>query len=92
MTTGINQLLPFIYLLVYRSKGLSDIYTINLPTGEMVVFSPLCVALTQSFRGDATAVSRVDHPVVVFQGVHQLQHRAHSADGVIDRSSPNELS
>lgn len=37
------QLLPFIYIPVYRSKELSDIYIINLPTGEdACIFLLMC--------------------------------------------------
>lgn len=36
------QLLPFIYLLVYRSKELSDIYITNLPKEKCLYFLP-CV-------------------------------------------------
>ena len=47
---------------------------------------------TKSLRGDAAAVRRVDDPVVVFQSVHQLQHRAHSAYGGVNGGSSNKFS
>ncbi len=46
---------------------------------------------TKTFWGDATALQRVDGPVVVLQRVHQLQDGADTADGGVDGGSADEL-
>lgn len=47
--------------------------------------------LTETLRCDAAAVGGVDGPVVVLQRVHELKHRAHPADGVVDGRRADEL-
>lgn len=46
---------------------------------------------TETFGVDATALQRVDGPVVVFESVHQLQDGAHAADGAVDGGGADEL-
>lgn len=47
--------------------------------------------LTKTFWGDPAALQRVYGPVVVLQGVHQLQDRTDAANGVIDGGGADEL-
>lgn len=46
---------------------------------------------TEAFGVDATALQRVDGPVVILESVHQLQDGAHAADGGVDGGGANEL-
>lgn len=47
--------------------------------------------LTQAFGADPTALQRVDGPVVILEGVHELQDGSHAADGGVDGGGANEL-
>ena len=55
------------------------------------VFVSCVCGLTQALGRDPAAVLRVGHPVVVLEGVHHLQYRAHPADGVVDGHGADEL-
>ena len=57
----------------------------------MCVCVCVCVCLTEAFGDDPAAVLWVDNPVVIFQCMHDLQHRAHPADGVVDGHCADEL-
>lgn len=46
---------------------------------------------TEAFGADAAALQRVEGPVVVLEGVHQLQDGAHPADGAVDGGGADEL-
>lgn len=48
--------------------------------------------LTKALWHDATAVCRVDGPVVVLESMHELEHCAHSTDRGVDGRCANELS
>lgn len=47
--------------------------------------------LTDAFGYDSAAVVGVDDPIEVLQGMHDLQHGAHPADGVINCHRADEL-
>ena len=48
-------------------------------------------SLTEALGRDSAAVLGVDDPVVVLERVHNLQYRAHPADGVVDGHRADEL-
>ena len=48
-------------------------------------------APTYSLGHEAAAVLGVGHPVVVLEGVHRLEDRAHTADVVVDLGIIDEL-
>ncbi len=47
--------------------------------------------LTQAFRGDTATFQGVVGPVVVLEGVHELQDGAHSTDGAVDGGGANKF-
>lgn len=49
------------------------------------------MSLTEAFGDDPAAVLWVDDPVVVFQCVHDLEHSAHPANGIVDGHRADEL-